>query len=260
MALDRQSIARRDFPVARRGYDAAAVDRHLAAVADEVEELRRRSTPGAALAGQTSEQVRAIIEAAEAGAAGIREGAAADAREHVASVARAADGLRERIDALERELTAVLGALRTGADRVRADLDDLAEGTGRLVATAGGAEAGASAAGSPEPVAPSALGATVGQAAAAAPDETEVEEDPALTAVVEAPAALPDPADRAPADTDEPGPVGRSNDVAGARIVALQWAMDGRPRAETDAYLAEHYDLPDRAALLEQVYAIAPKG
>ena len=259
MALDRQSIARRDFPVARRGYDAAAVDRHLAAVADAVEELRRRSTPGAALAGQTSEQVRAIIEAAEAGAAGIREGAIADARDHVASVARAADGLRERIDALERELTAVLGALRTGADRVRADLDDLAEGTGRLVATAAGAEAGAPAAGIPEPVAPSALGATVGQAAAAAPDETEVEEDPALTAVVEAPAALPDPAGRAPADTDEPGPVGRSNDVAGARIVALQWAMDGRPRAETDAYLAEHYDLPDRAALLEQVYAIAPK-
>ena len=256
MALDRQSIARRDFPAARRGYDAAAVDRHLAAVADEVEELRRRSTPGAALAGQTSEQVRAIIEAAEAGAAGIREGATADAREHVARVARAADGLRERIDALERELTAVLGALRTGADRVRADLDDLAEGTGRLVATAGGAEAGASAAGSPEPVAPSALGATVGQAAAAAPDEPEVEEDPALTAVVEAQGGTAAPA---AADTDEPGPVGRSNDVAGARIVALQWAMDGRPRAETDAYLAEHYDLPDRAALLEQVYAIAPK-
>ena len=45
-----------------------------------------------------------------------------------------------------------------------------------------------------------------------------------------------------------------------ARIVALQWAMDGRPREETDGYLAEHYDLPDRAALLEQVYAIAPKG
>ena len=261
MALDRQSIARRDFPAARRGYDPAAVDRHLAAVADEVEELRRRSTPGAALAGQTSEQVRAIIEAAEAGAAGIREGATADAREHVASVARAADGLRERIDALERELTAVLGALRTGAERVRADLDDLAEGTGRLVAAGGADPAAGSAAGVPEPVAPSALGATLGQAAAAAPDDAdvdeEVEEEPALTAVVEAPAEAAAAAD---ADTDAPGPVGRSTDVAGARIVALQWAMDGRPLAETDAYLAEHYDLPDRAALLEQVYAIAPKG
>jgi len=256
VALDRQSIARRDFPLARRGYDQAAVDRHLGAVADEVEELRRRSTPGGALAGQTSEQVRAIIEAAEAGAAGIREGASADAREHVARVAKAADGLRERIDALERELTAVLGALRTGADRVRADLDDLAKGTGRLVATAGGAEAGA-----PEVVAPSALGATLGQAAAATPVDAavdeEVEEEPALTAVVAAPAAAAAPAT---ADTDAGGPVGRSTDVAGARIVALQWAMDGRPQAETDAYLAEHYDLPDRAALLEQVYAIAPKG
>jgi len=258
VALDRQSIARRDFPSARRGYDQAAVDRHLAAVADEVEELRRRSTPGGALAGQTSEQVRAIIEAAEAGAAGIREGASADAREHVARVAKAADGLRERIDALERELTAVLGALRTGADRVRADLGDLAEGTSRLMATAGGAEP---AGGAPEPVAPSALGATLGQAAAAAPDDgavdEEVEEEPALSAVVEAPTEAAAPA---PAATDAPGPVGRSTDVAGARIVALQWAMDGRPQAETDAYLAEHYDLPDRAALLEQVYAIAPKG
>jgi hypothetical protein len=72
---------------------------------------------------------------------------------------------------------------------------------------------------------------------------------------VEAPAEA-----AADTDTDAPGPVGRSTDVAGARIVALQWAMDGRPLAETDAYLAEHYDLPDRAALLEQVYAIAPKG
>lgn len=260
MALDRQSIARRDFPAARRGYDPAAVDRHLAAVADEVEELRRRSTPGAALAGQTSEQVRAIIEAAEAGAAGIREGATADAREHVARVAKAADGLRERIDALERELTAVLGALRTGADRVRADLDDLAEGTGRLVATVAGAEAsGGFPVGAPEPIAPSALGATLGQAAAAAPDDAEVEEDPAPAAVVEAPAEAADPV-TVDSDTDAAGPVGRSTDVAGARIVALQWAMDGRPRSETDAYLAEHYDLPDRAALLEQVYAIAPKG
>src|SRR4029077_14055838 len=130
----------RDFPPARRGYDQAAVDRHLAAVADEVEELRRRGARGAALAGQTSEQVRSIIEAAEASAAGIREGATADAREHVARVAKAADGLRERIDALDRELTAVLGALRTGADRVRADLDALVDATGGLVARAGGAE------------------------------------------------------------------------------------------------------------------------
>ena len=245
MALDRESITRRDFPAARRGYEPAAVDRHLAALADEVEELRRRSTPGGALAGQTSEQVRTIIEAAEASAAGIREGAATDAREHVARVAAAADGLRARIDALEGDLTAVIGALRTGAERLREDLDGVLDATGRLgVADSEGEPASAR----PAEVAPAVLGATLGETAAAAdPVEEEVGEEPALTAVEEA---------------TEAGPalVGRSTDAVAARIVALQWAMDGRPREETDGYLAEHYDLPDRAALLEQVYAIAPKG
>jgi DivIVA domain-containing protein len=243
VALDRESITRRDFPAVRRGYDPAAVDRHLAALAEEVAELRRRSTPGAALAGQTSERVRTIIEAAEASAAGIRASATAEAREHVARVAEAADGLRARIDALEGDLTGVIGALRTGAGRLRADLDDLLDATRRL--GAGDAE------GAPIPagIAPAALGTTLGETAAAAdPVEEEVGEEPALAAVEEA------------SEAGEPPVVGRSTDAVAARIVALQWAMDGRPREETDGYLAEHYDLPDRAALLEQVYAIAPKG
>jgi len=242
VALDRESITRRDFPAARRGYDPAAVDRHLAALADEVTELKRRSAPGAALAGQTSEQVRTIIEAAEASAAGIRASATAEAREHVARVAEAADSLRARIDALEGDLTGVIGALRTGAQRLRADLDDLLEATGRLAA------ADTEGAATPVGVAPTALGTTLGETAAAAdPVEEEVGEEPALAAVEEA-------------TEGDPSLVGRSTDAVAARIVALQWAMDGRPREETDGYLAEHYDLPDRAALLEQVYAIALKG
>ena len=247
MALDRQSIARSDFPPARRGYDPAAVNRHLAAIADEVEDLRRRATPGAALAGQTSEQVRTIIEAAEASAAGIREGATADAQGHVARVAEAADALRERIDALERELTDVIGALHGGADRLRAELDEVLAGTARLAAaSAEGAPAGAvPGPASPEPeVAPSALGVTVAEAATPAADAAvEVGEEPAGTAVVE--------------DTE---PVGRSTDVAGARIVAFQWFMEGRSRESIDEYLAEHYDLPDRAALIDHAQAIAAKG
>ena len=39
--LDRQSIEKRDFPIGRRGYDPAAVDAHLRALATEVEELSR---------------------------------------------------------------------------------------------------------------------------------------------------------------------------------------------------------------------------
>ena len=32
-------------------------------------------------------------------------------------------------------------------------------------------------------------------------------------------------------------------------------ALSGKPREETDQYLAEHYDLSDRAGLLDEVYA-----
>jgi DivIVA domain-containing protein len=235
VALDRESITRRDFPAARRGYEPAAVDRHLATVADEVEELRRRSTPGAALAGQTSEQVRSIIEAAEASAAGIRENATGEAREHVARVAEAADGLRARIDALEGDLTGVIGALRTGALRLRADLDALLDATGRLARAGAEGEAGA---GPPAGVAPAALGTTLGETAAAAdPVEDEVGEEPALAAVDEAPS--------------------RSADVVGARIVALEWFTSGRSREDVDRFLADNYDLPDRAALLDEVDAAA---
>jgi DivIVA domain-containing protein len=232
LALDRQSIARRDFPTARRGYDAQAVDRHLDAIATKVDELQRRAAaPGAALAAQTSEQVRAIIEAAEASAAGIREGATADAREHVARVTEAADALRERIDALEREMTSVLGSLRGGAERLRADLDAISDGTTDLAAAGGRAE------GAPPEVAPAALGATLGEAAAVAPEavEPEVEEEPALAAVDEAPE--------------------RRRDVVSARIVAFEWASQGKPRDETERHLAEHFDLDDLAGLVEGVYA-----
>ncbi len=40
MALDRQSIEKRDFPIGRRGYDPAAVDAHLSEIATQVDELR----------------------------------------------------------------------------------------------------------------------------------------------------------------------------------------------------------------------------
>ena len=39
MALDRQSIEKKDFPIGRHGYDPDAVDAHLRALAGEIEEL-----------------------------------------------------------------------------------------------------------------------------------------------------------------------------------------------------------------------------
>jgi DivIVA domain-containing protein len=75
VALDRQSIEKKDFPVGRRGYEPAAVDAHLTAVSEEVEELKRAARRRSeSLASSSSEQVRAIIDAAENSAAEIHRG------------------------------------------------------------------------------------------------------------------------------------------------------------------------------------------
>ena len=60
-------------------------------------------------------------------------------------------------------------------------------------------------------------------------------------------------AGRAPGRPREP----KNGDSAAARIVALDMALSGTSREDTDRYLAENYDLPDRAALLDEVYAAA---
>jgi len=49
----------------------------------------------------------------------------------------------------------------------------------------------------------------------------------------------------------------RSDDEAGARLVALNMALEGTPREEAAKFLAEHYALPDLRALLDDVYSSA---
>jgi DivIVA domain-containing protein len=124
--VDRDAIERRDFPVGRRGYDQAAVDAHLREVADEFETLREtpRSAPGALSAG-ASEQVRAILEAAEAGAAALRAEAGREAGAHVERVQEAAGGMLSRLDELEGELNKLLEALRASGERLSKGLTQL---------------------------------------------------------------------------------------------------------------------------------------
>jgi hypothetical protein len=54
------------------------------------------------------------------------------------------------------------------------------------------------------------------------------------------------------ADVDD---VDADDDVEGARLIALNMALNGQSRAETDKYLAANFDLSDRASLLDEVYA-----
>ena len=48
-----------------------------------------------------------------------------------------------------------------------------------------------------------------------------------------------------------------STDDSGARLIALNMALSGSSREETAAYLAEHFELADPDALLDDVYARA---
>jgi DivIVA domain-containing protein len=220
--VDREEIERQDFPAARRGYDAAAVQQHLRRVADAFEALARRPAPGS-LAEGASTRVQAIIEAAETSAQQLREDAGREANEHVERVGEAARELLAKLERAQDELDGLLGAMRENAARLAASLDGLASDLGTIRGPAAAADEG------------------VGDGPVAAADE----------GVGDAPAAAAPPAPAANG--------ARSDDEAGARLVALNMALEGAPRDETGRYLADHYELPDLEALLDDVYTSAGK-
>ena len=262
MALDRQSIEKRDFPLGRRGYEPAAVDAHLAAIAREVEALKRAraaqppagAVRGESLAAVASAQVQAIVEAAESSAAAIereareraertaqdaareaqriRDEAIERSQEHVGKVHEATALMLQRVDAMESELGALVESLRTGANRLNADLSLLSGNMGELYEAAGRTSTGA------VPAPPIV-------------EDVVIVED---ADVVEVAAEASDDAEQAGRGAP-PAAAGDDEDLEGARLIALNMALNGQSRAETDKYLAENFDLDDRAALLDEVYA-----
>ena len=277
MALERQSIEKKDFPIGRRGYDPEAVDAHLSALADEVEELKvsaRRRTE--TVASAASDQVRAIVDAAEATAAEIqkqaeedaqetraeaaaeaqstRENATAKAREYVGKVSQSTSVMLQRLDAMESELVALIDALRIGSNRLNADLQLLENNLAEVQDAAGlhepfEPEAGGGLEPEPEP----AVSAAASDVAAL--EEEEEEEAEGFAEELEEdevePYVLAEDANGAQLAEAGAG----SDDVEGARLIALNMALHGTPREETDRYLAENFTLADRAQLLDEVYA-----
>ena len=131
-----------------------------------------------------------------------------------------------KLDELESELGRLLAALRASGERLTAGLEQLQTDV-----------AGATPAAAPSrPASPSAADATPARPSS----------PPASDASAPAPAAA-DPAPVAPLSTDD----------SGARLIALNMALSGSSREETAAYLAEHFELADPAALLDDVYARA---
>src|SRR5205807_9349205 len=130
---------------------------------DEVDALaraqKRRTTES--LASAASEQVRAIVEAAEASAADIERAAEEEAaqiradaaggadrtrndaieraRDHVGQVSEATATMLQRVSGMQGELDVLIESIRTGANRVSADLA-LLEGNMAELYTAAGAK------------------------------------------------------------------------------------------------------------------------
>ncbi|HEV3319269.1 MAG TPA: hypothetical protein VG053_05985 [Solirubrobacteraceae bacterium] len=272
MELDRQTIEKRDFPIGRRGYDPAAVDAHLRALASEVEELQQRTLAGRgadSLAASTGTQVQAIVAAAEVAAAEIesdananaeatRAQAAADAEKtradavaraqaHVAEVGRATATLLGRVEALSGETGALVDSLRAGATRLASDLASAEANMGELYDAASGR--------SPETVSAVAREAPAQPEAPTPASPPDVPPPPVAAALPTPP--LPPPA--APTSSTPPSPpeqaASENGDLDGARLVALNMALNGDSREATDRYLAENYEVADRAKLLDEVFA-----
>jgi DivIVA domain-containing protein len=282
VALDRPSIEKKDFPLGDRGYDAAAVDAHLTALADEVEELKRSAGGrGQSLAATASERIRAIVEGAETTAAEIQRQAEEDAGRirtdagndasairqqakerayaDVGKVSESTAGMLSRLEAMKGELNALFESLRTGSERLQSELNQLEGHMGQVRKETGAPEPNEPHAG---PISPQKHAAYVGQgvqhAAAPAPPSSEEPTQPRAPQQPRAPEqprapGQPD-ANGEPAPRTQPGGPATGDDTEGARLIALNMALNGTPREETERYLAENFKLRDRDGLLDEVY------
>jgi len=248
------------------------------AAAEQVRSIVEAAEKSAAdIQSQAEEEARRITADASQRARETRERADADAVERVSKAEDASNRMLERATGVEGEIDRLLGELRAAASAL---VDNLNGGATSLqselesfrVEFAGVREArlespGREGALVEEPVAPP----VEPEAEPEYAGEPQIEEAPAAeadvveeqaadigadTAVIE-PEPEPEPA---PEPTPEPEPAaaegGRSiRGAEGARLIALNMALNGTPRDETARYLAQNFELDDQDALLDEVYA-----
>ncbi len=181
-------------------------------------------------AAAAADRVRAVLEAAEQSAAALRAEAAQEIDAQLERAEAVAARLSERAQQIEASLERLSDSMREEVSALKADLEELrAVGEGVAEARTAAAQEAAE---EPEPAAPE-----------AAPAEPEPEP------------AEPKPADPEPtASPATPGPPS-GDGHEGARVIALNMALNGSPREETARYLDENFELENPEALLDEVYA-----
>jgi len=235
------------------------------------------------------EQLQRTRDEALLDAARLREDAIAQGRTLVAAVTQATSVLLERVGSMDGELASLVDSLRAGATRLTGDLaavkgnmgelyDAASSRGGTLTPGAGATEARArEIASSPAEPAPSSAAPEPSEPSAASSSEAEAAPPKARSAPItgagvgspgssDAKAALnvPDSVATSTAQAtltmaaEEPvaaAPKEPEGDLDGARLIALNMALNGDSRADAERYLAENFKQIDRAKLIAEVYA-----
>lgn len=229
-------------------------------------------------AAQSAQEVR---EAANVDARRTREEAIARAQEQVAAVSQATDVLLARVGTMDSETQTLVESLRSGASQLAGDLAAVETNMSALY------DAAAGRAGGEAPAEPVASSPTDDYAPAGAPAPEPLQETPFVASLGEAhggmqvdayagevhaeaihaegqAAVSPDlQSSEVPRAQEsfaglshgEQPATSPSGDLDGARLVALNMALNGDSREETGQYLAENFDVSDRERLLDEVYA-----
>ncbi len=180
-------------------------------------------------AAAAADRVRAVLEAAEQSAAELRADAAHEIEGQLERARAVTERLSARAGEIERALEQLSQTVRDELSALKADLEELR-----------------------------AVGEGVGEARATPPAPDPPAQDPPAEVEPEAEAEPPDAEEPAePSHSPAEPPAASGDGHEGARVIALNMALNGSPREETARYLAENFELENPDALLDEVYARA---
>ncbi|MFL5913871.1 MAG: DivIVA domain-containing protein [Gaiellaceae bacterium] len=229
---------------------------------------------------QAEEEAKRITDDASARARETRERADSDAVDRVRKAEEATGTMLERANGVESEIDRLLGEMRTAAttlvehirtgtgsletelNLIRKEFESVREDrlepipTGGAAAPAAEGNGGEPAVAEPEAVEPEVADAEETAVDAPPVEEEEVEvdeEEPAAEVEEEEVEVEEEATEEAPAAESGGGRSIRG--AEGARLIALNMALNGTPRDETARYLSQNFDLDDQDALLDEVYA-----
>ncbi len=223
------------------------------------------------------DDAREIRDEATSESNATRENAHREAREYLDKVSASTSAMMDRLSAMEQEMSAMIESVRTGSSRLSADLQQLESG----LTDVSGAIAPRPAFVPDEPAATTFPAPATGLHEAGPGDEEGHDPQPATDELTEPqfaegfqPVGTEPVVESAPAPEaaelqsvagedgghtngfdQQPQPVQQGGDAEGARLIALNMALNGTPREETARYLSENFHLADAGGLLDEVYA-----